>query len=49
MRGGDGRNGGTLGLGSVVNDDDLLWRVATIKLLPVDGTVASPLLANVRV
>lgn len=49
MGGGDGRNGGTLGLGGIVNDDNLLWRMATIEFLPIDGTIASPLLANVCV
>lgn len=47
--GGDGGDGGTLGLGGVVNDNDLLWRVATIELLPIHGTIASPLLADVCV
>ena len=43
LRGRDGRDGSTFGSGRVVNDNDLLRGLATVKLVPIDGAVSSPL------
>lgn len=40
---GRGGGGGTIGLGGIVNDNDLLGGLTTIEFFPIDWAVSSPL------
>lgn len=37
------RRCGTLGFGSIINDDDLLRRLTTVELVPIDRALPPPL------